>query len=353
MSVDVRHVDLQSLISGDVRLKRAARTNGGELMGACPVCGGKDRLRVWPHPTDGHPPRFWCRHCGLHGNALDYMMKVRGLQFVEACQALGVRLDDHPPQQRITPPPARPRAIAAASPASSMRTDYACFDPAWQAAAAAFIDEAADALESHEGERARAYLAARGLMKTPAGWRLGFNDQPLNAKWGSTDVYLPRGIVIPWFGSDGLIWRIRVRRPPQEAQKQKYAQAAGAANGLYLTRRPVRPDSVIVLVEGEFDALAIIEHCEPLGAVIPIATGGTMNGHLAGWVGMLALARRVLVAFDQDINGAGEQAARWWLDALPNARRWAPTEHDVTDMIKAGHDVFEWIWNGCEMESVR
>ena len=37
---------LQPLIERDTPLKKAANTGGGEWVGACPFCGGKDRFRV-------------------------------------------------------------------------------------------------------------------------------------------------------------------------------------------------------------------------------------------------------------------------------------------------------------------
>jgi len=45
---------------------------------------------------------------------------------------------------------------------------------------------------------------------------------------------------------------------------------------------------------------------------------------------------------------AGETAAHFWLDALPNARRWRPYWHDANDMAKSGADVTTWIAAGIE-----
>jgi hypothetical protein len=56
----------------------------------------------------------------------------------------------------------------------------------------------------------------------------------------------------------------------------------------------------------------------------------------------------VLVAFDCDRNGAGDQAAAWWLDALPNALRWRPLLHDVNAMHVHGAGVRQWVLQGIE-----
>lgn len=59
-------------------LKRVAKVNGGEWCGPCPLCGGVDRLRVWPTPAEGHG-RAWCRRCGISGDALNWSMRMAGM----------------------------------------------------------------------------------------------------------------------------------------------------------------------------------------------------------------------------------------------------------------------------------
>lgn len=71
------HPILPFLESQGVELRRVGRTNGGEWAGPCPLCGGRDRLRVWPTPTTGRP-RAWCRQCGCSGDALAWATQVGG-----------------------------------------------------------------------------------------------------------------------------------------------------------------------------------------------------------------------------------------------------------------------------------
>jgi hypothetical protein len=54
-----------------------ARTNGGEWAGPCPLCGGRDRFRIWPNPSKRHP-RAWCRQCGVSGDALAWATRFAG-----------------------------------------------------------------------------------------------------------------------------------------------------------------------------------------------------------------------------------------------------------------------------------
>lgn len=57
--------------------KRTGNTNGGEWAGPCPLCGGQDRLRVWPSPPEGRP-RAWCRQCKEAGDALHWTVRLAG-----------------------------------------------------------------------------------------------------------------------------------------------------------------------------------------------------------------------------------------------------------------------------------
>jgi len=56
-----------------------------EYAGACPVCGGHDRFRVWPGP----PGHYWCRQCRASGSVIDAWQYANpGGSFIDAVQAL-------------------------------------------------------------------------------------------------------------------------------------------------------------------------------------------------------------------------------------------------------------------------
>jgi DNA primase len=150
----------------------------------------------------------------------------------------------------------------------------------------------------------------------------------LNAKGRPAQLLIPRGIVIPWF-VDGDLWGIRIRRPvgkTKDSKAAKYYWIQGGAMTLYNMDR-VRAGTPTVLVEGELDALTIMQ--ETGGAVAAVATGST-----------------VLVAYDSD--EAGEAAATWWLDALSNARRWRPYWADANAMAQDGVDIARWVRAGLQ-----
>jgi hypothetical protein len=226
--------------------------------------------------------------------------------------------------------------------------------PHWQEQAVKFVNTAYGALRGEAGKAAWDYLTVkRGLAPAVLDRAdIGFNPEPYNAVWGGVEVYLPRGVVIAW--DDGNDGHSRIRIRTAESGKGKYRQATGALNGLY-TPYPIGCGDLVVLVEGEFDALALRSACYAHVAaggnsrvyrIIPVATGGTTQGRVLRHVALLSVAARVLVALDDDANGAGDSAAAWWLSVLPNAARHKPARHDLNDMLTSGDDLLAWVKSG-------
>jgi DNA primase len=129
------------------------------------------------------------------------------------------------------------------------------------------------------------------------------------------------------------------------AKEQRYVAVSGGRNTLYRvdTLRPHTPAMIAMMMKGYLDALAITQQAGDLIAVV--AAGTTTGGRLERWIGRLALASRVLVAFDAD--KAGEQAAAWWLMALSTrAKRWRPYWDDANAMLQDGVDLRTWVREG-------
>ena len=74
-NADVDILELLAGQPGERGLKRVASTNGGEWAGPCPLCGGEDRLRVWPNADR---PGAWCRRCEASGDALSWQVRIGG-----------------------------------------------------------------------------------------------------------------------------------------------------------------------------------------------------------------------------------------------------------------------------------
>ncbi len=339
--VDTSQINLVELISHDTRLKKAGQSHVGPCPFGCPGDrADHDGFIVWP---DG----FKCRKCGKQGDAITYVQMRDNLSFPEALDVLGLK-NDSPSSNRNRPPsPARTREKPPVTLASSK--DWTALNSEkWQSAADTFVQQSRETLWSPEGEKALAWLHERGLTDPvieSAG--LGFNPYDRREPrelWGlpsdtgdRSSVWLPKGIVIPWH-LDGQYWRVNIRRPVGDP---KYIGPSGIANGLYRGDR-ITYGCTVVMVEGEFDALSVLVGGGPSADIVPVATGSAQGSHLIKWVVQVAVASRVLLAFDTD--QAGEQAAEWWGMALNSkTRRLVPTRHDVNEMLQAGEDIGSWI----------
>jgi DNA primase len=220
----------------------------------------------------------------------------------------------------------------------------------WQRRALQFVTVCADLLseDTAAARSTRKYLRGRGFSEDlldVAG--IGMNpktqrDEP--GLWGrddDRDVWIPRGVVIPWFHG-GHLWGVNIRRPNGDVDDgPKYHRIRGTTNALFgadeIDGRPV------VLVEGELDALAVRQETDEATAV---ATGSTSWARAPRWKALLRTAPTVLVAFDAE--DAGEEAARYWTTELPNAVRWRPTMHDTAEMLQEGANIARWVEDGLD-----
>lgn len=319
------------LIGQDTEMRRVASTNGGEFAGPCPFCGGRDRFHAWPDHPSGKA-RFWCRQCEAAGDVVDYMRQKHGLSYREACEQLHIPPATAGRKLRPTPPSTRKAQLLAPPPAQ------------WQEQALSFVEESRVILWSAAGSRALAWLRDhRDLQdETIQAAGLGLNPEDRfqeRQPWGLPEngkrVWLPRGVVIPWL-INGDLWRVNVRRP---AGEPKYIGPAGWQNALYNADALTGERRPAALVEGEFDALTVQQEAGDLVNVV--ATGSTDGARRPRWIALLAQARSVLVSFDAD--EPGEKGAAYWLDTLPNARRWRPYFEDVNGMAQAGVSVRSWV----------
>jgi DNA primase len=319
--------DLLNLIGHDVRLKKIANTGGGEYAGACPLCGaGVDRLRVWPNADR---PSWWCRHCGKGGDAIQYL-REQGLSYHDACRQLGTPLDR--PRASIDPAPPEP----CEAPSEQWRET---------AAGLVFWSQAASRLNT-----ALPYLTSRGLTeRTIRSASLGYNPEGRwseRSKWGlapdrdgNTRLWLPAGIVIPWYAG-GALWKVAIRRDQVRDDQDRYKTITGSSNALY-NADALHAGQPAILVEGVFDALAVQQTA---GDRIASVASGTSGARRIRWITQLACCSEVLIALDADT--AGDTASRYWLDVLPSARRLRPYYADPAQMLQDGQDVRAWALAG-------
>lgn len=288
------------------RYRRTSGTNGGEWNGPCLYCGtGQDRFCVWPN--QGDTGRFWCRVCERSGDGIQLARDLHGLSFAEACRAVGADRSTSagqatyqaPPPPTTEPPPEE-----------------------WRDRALALVKRAEAALWSERGASAVGYLLERGLTEsTIREARLGL---------------CRRGITIPWF-IGGVLWAVRIRRQDVGAGQSRYIFEKGSRGAALYGADTVRFDAPVVLVEGEFDALSVRQET----GLAAVATGGISGGRRTRWIAKLSGADPLLVAFDAE--PCGEEAAAFWTERLPRARRWCPTGKDASAMLQDGDNLTAWL----------
>jgi len=201
---------LDLLNQNGCRLRKVANTKGGEYAGACPFCGGKDRFRVWSEKD-----RYWCRQCGKHGDAIQFIRDTKGMGFKDACAYLNIELENYfyKPSEKIKPVVWTPKKT---------------IEPGdiWQEKAMIFLAYTQKALKSDACYDIRKWLYSRGLLPESiekAG--LGWNSKDYyreRSSWGletaisektgkEKKLWLPKGLVIPLV-IDKKVIRLRIRR---------------------------------------------------------------------------------------------------------------------------------------------
>ena len=231
------------------------RKVGGYHIGACPMCGGKDRFTV-KHTPSGD--RWHCRHCGdgkYHG-VIDFIIARDHVSFVEACKLLTGGAPDklYQNQKSTTQVQPAPKVQPAQAP-----------DMATQARMIKTMDAAAEDLQAPNVE-AQAYLYGRGLA--PATWEAWHIGSAI--KGGRLAVTLP------WYYIDAqreIITGIKYRFI--DGGQQRYTAAAGSVFVLYGAWAAINTDTTVVFVEGEINALSLWQ-CLPRG--VSVLSIGSQSG---------------------------------------------------------------------------
>lgn len=334
MGIDVQalkqRVDMADLAGRTVHLKKVASTRGGEFAGPCPFCGGRDRFRVQPKTG-----LWFCRQCSPDGrwqDAIAFVQRRDSVDFAEACRILGASSSE---LGERTPRREQPKAQLAEDIEPSAT---------WRARAIEFVDQAAATLWTTAGEKARDYLARRGLQEeTLRVWRVGFqpSDQfePVE-RWGldGKAVFLARGIVLPWLRGD-TVDQVKVRRAVVRPDDEKYASIRGG-HPLLFGADTLAPGSPAVMAEGELDTLLVWQAVHDRTAAVSLGSASrwpTRRGAL-----LLSQATPLLLAYDVDTDG--ERGAERIRQLAPHARRIKPPAgKDVTEFVEAGGRARAWL----------
>jgi DNA primase len=293
---------LVEIVARHVRLSRRGR----EHTGLCPFHQEKS-----PSFTVSEAKGFYhCFGCGQHGNAIDFIMAIEGLDFGQALTRLAELTGLTPPQRAGASRPAVDQRLYAVNEAAAR----------WYAGR----------LESGEGAEARAYLARRGLdAATIARFGLGYAPRARDA--------LKQALVAEGFGEPTLLeagvlarpdagevsfdrFRHRVMFPIHDRRGRIVGfggRALGDARakylntpetplfhkgellyGLSLARQAVRERGTVIVAEGYMDVIALAQ-AGFAHAVAPLGTAVTEAQLAALW----QLADEPILCLDSDEAG--------------------------------------------------
>ena len=250
---------------------------------------GDRSARLWwvcPFHKDVNPSlcvepgssHYKCFGCGASGDAIDFVRRLDpSISFKEAVAVTGGELA---PSREFRPATPAPRRQPPARPEG------------WQAFARAVVEQAERLLWTPNGSQTLAYLQARGLtLDTIRAARLGLHpgDSYASRVFPDGNVFVPHGIVIPWFEGEDLAL-VNVRRP--QAHKRYWALRGSRKGGIYPSRSVIVAGRPLVLAEGEMDALLLGQELADLTPVVTMGSAsdkpkpaalGAMLGARPGW----------------------------------------------------------------------
>ncbi len=340
-------VDLVALIGQHVQLKKA----GNNFKGLCPFHGEKTPS----FNVAGDRGFYYCFGCHAKGDAFRFVMEYEGRSFLDAARRLAETCGVTIPEPDISPGARRQRSERAAMLELNKL-------------AAEFFS---DCLRSEHGQRARSYLAERGLKDSSAAeFRLGFAP----AEWHALADHLTKartnlelaikvGLIARQPRAGGFYDRFRDRLvcpvivPGGEiagfsARRLTETDEAGAKYinspespiykksqllfGLPHAREGFRQRGRAVLVEGNFDVISLHQHgftetVAPLGTALTDAQVDLLR----------RLADEVILLYDGD--AAGRAAALRALQTLvaadvPTRIALLPAGEDPDTLVRHSPD---------------
>ena len=348
-------VDIVEVVGRHVELKKA----GANHKGLCPFHGEKSpSFNVNPSRQTYH-----CFGCGVHGNAIGFLMEHTAATFVEAVEDLAQQVGMQVPQDDRSPEQ-RERAKAEKARQQSLTDVLARANEFYKA-------------QLRKSERAKTYLKGRGLTGqiakhfdlgyAPEGWRSLASGFPAY----DDPQLVESGLVITPDTEPGEEakrydrFRDRVMFPIRNVQGEvigfggrvldkgepKYLNSPETPvfvkgrelYGLFEGRQAMRQRGYALVVEGYMDVVALAQH----GIGNAVATLGTAC--TAEHVHKL-FRHTESVVFSFDGDAAGRRAAVRALEAaLPHANEtrsvkflFLPTEHDPDSYVRElGAEAFE------------
>lgn len=260
-------------------LQRAKKTGY-----VCPVCGngsGKDGTGITKDPNDREHPHYKCFNgaCGLYADNLELIRAYYNLQdFNEAlqkgCDLYGITIDAPSVERTPNAQPAEPAEVEA---------DYTDDLKKWHEAIQA------------DGNAGLLYLQGRGLSReTINRFKIGYCENWTHPKAPNAPAS-PR-VIIPTSRYSYLARDIR-KEIPEPAKD--YAKSKAGKVHIFNLRAVENTEKPVFIVEGEIDALSIIEAG---GQAVALGSTAYTQIFLDGIKGR-RITQPLIISLDNDVAG--------------------------------------------------
>ncbi len=337
------------------------------LWGPAPLRKGKRLLWTCPFHDDKHPSfqvdverQTWrCWPCGIGGDAIDLVKRLRNVEFREAVRIVGelsgIALISTPSRKwELSRVGATHQSQASSSGGlhppykTSMTCKLTKHEPDEPAGlplkdALLLVEQAESRLWTPVGTGTREYLDRRGLSaETTRSAHLGYVASAYVPTRDGDRYFRTSGVTIPWF-EGGRLALVKVRQPV--GSRPKYIEAFRDRPRIFPGFEEIEQDLPLVIVEGEFDALVLGQdlHRSPgLPAWASVITLGSASNRPDPQV----LAKLMGVShwyLALDADEAGDKAASQWSEGAIRVR---PPEglKDWTELKQSGPDRPRQFW---------
>lgn len=302
------------------------RKSNNEYAGACPSCGGHDRLIMWQTSRDPrqHYGNFYCRQCGIGGGAEKLLQLLRNSTSII--------------QQKTTfcTPKMRRWTQQSIVSVPNEITDRGFITTLQRAQY-----KLSTGMKNVEHKEVfKHFLQFRHIKEATAiKYHLGIFDKsiPFSPDTNRSDVFkLPVGIVIPTY-RDNKLRSIKIRTI--DDNHAKYTIMRGCQQLPFIIKEDPKKGAPIIIVESELDAILLAQEAGPLFNYIALGSASAkIDIEIAE---MIEKSSKVFFCPDYDEPGFAafsrwkEQFKKIHLAVLPKCK-------DPTEAIQNSVDIKEW-----------
>lgn len=288
--LNLETIDCKTVVERE--LGAAPRRYAKGLIYRCPFHRGKK----YSFTVDAKGWKCWA-DCDAGGDAVSFIMRLKGVDFRAACSYLDVDQPRRPsqPRHRPAPPPEPPISTAEPPHLDWQAHAIEVCNLAHERLMTAWVKETG----SHTTMKALDYLVDRGMVgRLFDRFQLGIL-LPSDGIIDWRKIGAQAAITLPAFDNEHL-WNVRLRLLGSE-QRYWSLQGGKLKGALFGAHELCGKD--LIIDEGEFNALAVNVLYGGCATIQAVAFGSAMNRLDPHYISRLLLCRNIYARFDNDQAG--------------------------------------------------